>query len=407
MQQLNAARGWLILGLSFACFVALGIASGMLGVAWPSVRGSFGLPIDALVALLVSTTVGFAIGSVTVGGIMARYGIGRFLLFGNLLAALGFFGYMLAPYWWSLVALGLLTGWAGGAIDTGLNIYVAATDTVRIMNWMHAMFGVGATIGPLIMTAAIGAGIGWRAGYAVAALVHLILGLLFIPVLKQMNFRGMAQGSSAQPDRPESPTATLRLPIVILSILLFLLYTGVESTTGQWSYSLFTEERGLSPYLAGIMTSLFWGMLTVGRILFGAAADRIGIQRLLRLSMTGAVLSAALFLVRSPAAGFAAVALMGLSLAAIFPTLTSDTPYRVGARHAANAIGFQTGAASIGLAILPGTAGFLAARLGLEVLGPYLVLTSLMMLVTNEVAVRVVGRNRTDASLIEAPSHSN
>lgn len=407
MQQSDSPKGRLVLVLSFACFAALGIAVGMLGVAWPSIRGTFGLPIDALVALLISTTVGFAVGSVTVGAIMSRFGIGRFLLFANLLAAFGFLGYMIAPSWWWIVAFGLLTGWAFGAIDTGLNIYIAATDTVRTMNWMHAMFGVGATLGPLVMTAAIATGVGWRAGYLVAALVHLALGLLFTLVLKQMDFRGMAHIGSTPADRPENPMITLRLPIVILSILLFLLYTGVESTTGQWSYSLFTEERGMSPFLAGIMTSLFWGMLTLGRILFGAIADRVGIQRLLRLSMTGVVFSATLFLARSPVAGFAAVGLMGLSLSAIFPTLTSDTPYRVGTRHAASAIGFQTGAASVGLAILPGTAGFLAARLGLEVLGPYLVVTSLMMLVTNEVAVRIVQRRRMGSDLIEVPSRSS
>lgn len=387
------------LGLAFACFVALGIVNGLLGVAWPSMRGTFSLPLDALVALLSSSTVGFVVGSITAGQAMARIGIGRFLLITNILAAIGLFGYSIASGWWVLVSLGLLTGWASGAIDTGLNIYVAETRTVRIMNWMHAMFGVGATLGPLIMTAVISVGIGWRYGYVIAALVHLALGLMFITVINQMDFRGMdhSPAESGKATHPESPATTLRLPIVLLSILLFLLYTGAESTTGQWSFSLFTEERSISTYQAGIMTSLFWGMLTVGRIVFGAAADRIGIQRLLRSSMIGAVFSAVLFMVPSPVAGFAAVSFMGLSLAAIFPTLTSDTPYRVGYRHAANSIGFQTGAASVGFVILPGLAGVLAARLGLEMLGPFLLITSLMMLITNEVAIRMVQRNRLRA----------
>lgn len=98
---------------------------------------------------------------------------------------------------------------------------------------------------------------------------------------------------------------------------------------------------------------------------------------------------------------------MGLSLSAIFPTLTSDTPFCVGARHASSAIGFQTGAAGVGLAILPGIAGFLAARLGLEILGPYLGATSLVMLISNELAVRIVQRRREGSELIEAPSRSS
>lgn len=158
----------------------------------------------------------------------------------------------------------------------------------------------------------------------------------------------------------------------------------------------------MSTVLAGLLTSVFWGMLTIGRILFGAAADRIGVQRLLRLSMIGAVLSGGLFLLRSPVASFISIGLMGLSLAAIFPTLTSDTPHRAGLGHAANAIGFQTGAASVGFAVLPGVAGFMAARLGLEVLGPYLVVTATLMLLTNEIAIRLVRRNHGRSSLQES-----
>jgi fucose permease len=393
----SSAKRRLTLGLAFACFVALGMTTGLLGVAWPSMRGTFELPLDALVALLASSTAGFVAGSVLAGQAMARIGIGRFLLIANLLAAAGYFAYAIAPDWWVLVSIGLLTGLAGGAIDTGLNIYVAATHTVRIMNWMHAMFGVGATIGPLIMTLVVGVGMGWQLGYVIAALVYLVLGVLFIPVLGTMDFRGMAHISSDGEDRAvhlPPPAETLRLPIVLLSILLFLLYTGVESTAGQWTFSLFTEARSVSTYLAGIMTSVFWAMLTIGRIVFGAAAARLGINRLLRWSILGTVVSAALFMIPTLAVGFVAVGLMGLSLAAIFPTLTSDTPNRVGMRHAANAIGFQTGAASIGFAALPGLAGVLAARLGLEMLGPFLLITAVMMLITNEVAIWLVGRNR-------------
>jgi len=393
------------LGLAFTCFIALGISNGMLGVAWPSMRGTFGLPLDALVAFLISSTIGFTSGSVLSGQIIARIGIGRFLLIMNMTAAIGFIGYVVTPGWWVLVAMGLLTGWGAGAIDTGLNIYVAATRTVRIMNWMHAMFGVGATIGPLIMTGIVGAGLSWRLGYVLVAAVHLGLGLLYVMVLTHLDFRGMAPISAAtdEPARAISPLTTLRIPIVLLSVLLFLLYTGVESTTGQWAFSLFTESRSISTYVAGIMTSLFWAMLTTGRFIFGAAAHRIGIDRLLRWSMVGTILSAGLFMIPTTVAGFVSVGLMGLSLAAIFPTLTSDTPHRAGLRHAANAIGLQTGAASVGFAILPGLAGVLAARLGLEMLGPYLVITSCMMLVTNEVAMWLTRRNHRAKTPAAAP----
>ena len=393
MTVLLAARQRYTMLLAFACFVAQGIMSGMLGVAWPSIRATFGLSLDALVALLIASTIGYVLGSFLASQLLARIGVGWALLLTNLVSAAGFFGYVLAPGWGVLAAFGLLTGWGAGTTGTVLNIYVASTRTVRTMNWMHASFGVGATIGPLLMTAIVTAGVSWRLGYAIGAFIHLGLGLLFLTAVRTMTFRGVNHATVEDPlARPAPISATLRLPMVWLSILLFLLYTGVESTAGQWTYTWFTESRAASAYVAGAMTSVFWAMLTVGRVVFGAGAARIGVTRLLRLSMIGAVLSAVLLLLPSLPVGFVAIALMGLSLSAIFPTLTADAPRRVGARHAGNAIGLQTGAASIGLAVLPGLAGVIAARVGLEALGPFLVFAALLMLLVNQLAVVTLGR---------------
>jgi fucose permease len=393
MKKSLAGKLNLSLILAFSSFIALGLVAGLLGVAWPSIRATFGLPLDAVVALLITSTIGFVVGSILASQIMIRIGVGVTLLASNILAAGGLLGYAIAPEWWVVVLLGLLTGAAAGLIDTGLNIYVAANHGVTYMNWMHACFGIGATLGPLLMTAVLGFGLSWRYGYGVAAALHFVLGIGFLFSIGHQSIRSMTiirPQETSEAIRSAKPLDTLRKPIVWLSILLFLLYTGIESTTGQWSFSLFTESRSITPYLAGVLTSLFWGMLTLGRFVLGAAARLIGVERLLRISMLGVVIAAVLFLFQTTLAGFFAVSLMGFSLSAIFPTLTSDTPHRVGQQHAPNTIGFQTGSASIGFAVLPGLAGVLAERIGLESLGPFLILLAILMLLTNEIIVRVL-----------------
>lgn len=396
-----------ILVLSFGCFIALGMVTGMLGVAWPSMRLTFNLPLDALVALLAGSTVGFFVGSIFAGQVMGRLGVNTTLMAANLLAAAGLVGYVFAPDWWVLVAFSLLTGWASGTIDSGLNIYMAANHGVTIMNWMHACFGVGATIGPLVMTAVLTANLSWQVGYAIAAVVYFLLGMAFLLANGQFKIKSHDFSTTRQSEKVQRvrPLDTLKLPVVLLSILLFLLYTGVESSTGQWTYTLFTESRAITPYTAGIITSVFWGMLTIGRFVLGPLASKVGIQRLLRVSMIGAVIASILYLFQNLTIGFLAVALMGFSLSAIFPTLTSDTPARTGMLHAPNTIGFQTGSASIGFAVLPGLAGILAEKAGLETLGPFLIVSSVLMLLTNEAVLRLLQRNLSlgQTNLAESP----
>lgn len=392
--------------LTFGCFLVLGLGGSMLGVAWPSIRYTFGLSLGSLVSLLVSSTIGFVTGSLLISGVMARIGLGWVLIIANFLGAAGSLAYSLAPGWWFMVSLGLLAGWAGGSISTALSIYIAATRTVRTMNWMHACYGIGATIGPLVMTWILGANLSWRSGYALAASMHASLAICLFFVLDRFTFRGIKETSA--PDLPAasapSTAATLRMPVVMLSVLLFFLYTGVETTTGQWSYTLFVEERGITPYLAGVMTSLYWGMLTAGRILFGAMVERVGLDRLVRLSMMGALLAAVLFLSHSPWISVISVGLMGLSLSAIFPTLTSDTPRRVGLRHANHAIGLQTGAASVGVAALPSFTGILAERFSLEIIGPFLIGSASLLAVANEIVRALVRRQAREELTIRQSS---
>jgi len=79
-----------------------------------------------------------------------------------------------------MVPCALCAGFAGGAIDAGLNAYAAGAFGPRHMNWLHACFGLGVTIGPLIMTAVIGAGTTWRWGYAIVATAQLSLATAFL-----------------------------------------------------------------------------------------------------------------------------------------------------------------------------------------------------------------------------------
>jgi fucose permease len=178
---------------------------------------------------------------------------------------------------------------------------------------------------------------------------------------------------------------TLRLPVVWLSIAVFFSYTGLEAAAGAWAYSLFTEARGLSTMTASMWVSVYWGALTVGRLLAGLAVSVVPVRLLLRLCMISLGLGAALvWLAPTSLLSFLGLALMGLSSAPIFPSLIATTPERLGAAHTANGVGLQIAAAVLGQSLVPGFIGVLAQHLSLEVVGPALLTTALVLLVLYE-----------------------
>lgn len=377
-----------LVALAFLAFVSLGLPDGVLGVAWPSLRRAFGRPIDQLGLILLATTAGYLVSSFAAGAVLARTSLGRLLVASSLLVAASAAGWA-ATAWWPPVLFGaLLAGLGAGAIDAGINAFAAARFSPRVVTWLHACWGLGAMAGPAAMTALVATGASWRAGYALLAATLAAMALAFSLTLGLWSLSPGA-GAAATPVPAAGLRDALASPRVRANALLFFLYAGTEATAGQWAYSLLTESRGWAPAAAGAAASAYWGSLFVGRVASGALAPRLGAARLLRLGMAGAPAAALLVAASRGGAGtFAGLFALGLLLAPIFPLLIAETPSRVGPHNAAHAIGFQVSAATLGAGVVPALAGQLARLLSLEAIGPFLLGTTLLLLVLHERAAR-------------------
>jgi fucose permease len=376
--------------MAYAIFIVLGVPDGMLGVAWPSMQTTFGVALGQMGVLLLATTAGFIITSFSAGRLITRLGIARLLLISLLVRGASLAGIGLAPNWWLLIGAAFCFGVGSGAIDAGMNTYFAMNLSPRLMNWLHASFGLGATLGPLLMTTLLSAGLVWRWGYIILAFAHLVLALWVLLRADAWQPRTDTQATShPQPAVQKSYLATLSRPIVWVNIALFFFYTGTEVTAGNWSYTLFTAGRGVPVAVAGFWAAFYWGSFTFGRFVFGIIADRVNVVHAVRIMILLAITGAALMW-WNPIdwVSFAGLALLGFALAPVFPLLISSTPTRLGLADATNAIGFQVGAASFGIAILPGLAGAIAERTSIEIIPPFLMTTGAIMFVLHEIAVR-------------------
>ena len=375
MNTLRTAKNYSKLSLillAYVAFIALGMPDGLLGVAWPSIRAGFSIPLDALGMLLAAAVTGYMTSSFLSGTLISRMGVGNLLALSCALTGSALVGYTLVPSWWMMVALGVMAGLGAGAIDAGLNTYVAAHFGEGLMQWLHASYGIGVTLGPIIMTLALTNLDSWRVGYRVVGGFQFFMAACFVLTLSLWNARDDAPKES-EPEKKltdyNTPMSeTMRQTKVWLSVLLFFLYVGAEVTLGTWAYSLLTESRGVPPQIAGFWAGSYWATFTIGRILAGVYAKRMGINTLVQggvvLAFIGAIL---LWWNPSESVNLLAVALMGFAVAPVFPAMMSGTSGRVGDHFAANTIGMQMAAAGLGTAIIPSLIGVLARQTSLEV----------------------------------------
>jgi fucose permease len=372
--------GRLVAPTALGAFVVLGAPDGTLGVAWPSMRAALHQPLAALGVLLAGGVAGYLLATTASGHVAARIGTRRMLAVAAGLGALGLLGYAATPAWWAMPLAALLMGLSGGALDAGLNAFVALRYGPVMMNLLHACYGVGTLVGPLLLTLVVVAGASWRLTYVVFAAAELALVLALVA-----QRRGWEDGPvpaaaveaapvvSAPVPPPPSPARSGWLASLWAILLMFFLYTGAEVAAGQWSYSLLTESRGLSPAAAGLAVSAYWGALTATRFGTAALGARVRPAVRLRASMAICVVGAALLSWNpAPFAGPLGLIVLGAGLAAVFPTLVSLTPAAVGTDRTGRAVGYQLAAASLGATVLSAATGVVLQQAGLELLGPLL-----------------------------------
>jgi fucose permease len=372
----NRSKIGLIL-LAFIAFISLGLPDGLLGIAWPSIREHFSLRLDALGILLFASTAGYMTSSFLSGKIISKIGIGGTLAASCFLTGAGLIGYTLVPVWWMMVLLGVVAGLGAGAIDAGINTYIASNFGEGLMQWLHASYGVGVTLGPIIMTIGLTTFNAWQWGYRNVGIAQIILAACFLLTISMWQQKPAEQleqqDNMLLTDYTTTISETLRQPVVWMSLLLFFIYTGVEVSFGSWTYSLLTLSRNIPTEVAGLWAGSYWATFTVGRILAGLLTRSLGGKTLLIAGLlTGTFGAILLWWNPFPTASIIAVSIIGFALAPIFPGLMSATGSRVGDHHAANTIGMQISAAGFGAAVIPAVAGVLAQNISLEAIPVYL-----------------------------------
>jgi len=376
--------------IAYLIFIAIGLATGLLNIAWTFRQPTFAVSLDSLGTLLSAAMLGGLIAAFLCGSLINRFTIASVLVSGVVIAGLGMLGYAIAPIWIALLLAAFIASIGKGTIDAGINIFVASNYGASQMNWLHACWGIGLTFAPGLVTfLVLDLEAGWQLGYVIMGGVILLLGLSILITLPLWKLKKTKRSSSEEIASKAPLRETLKRPIVWISLLYFFLYGGIEIGTGQLANTLFVEARGIPQETSSAWVSAYWGSFTIGRMLMGLLALRLGDRTLLNISFALTVAGALLLFANvAEFSSFAGLLALGFGLAAQFPILILQTPRRVGAEHASNAIGFQVGCAGLGGAALSGVAGIFAENFAIELISAFIFLGALLSLVIYQLMAR-------------------
>ncbi|MDN6617507.1 MAG: MFS transporter [Enterococcus sp.] len=357
----------LFLGLIYLIFISLGLPDSILGVAWPIMSSEFHVAASSAGVIAMVVSIGTILSSFQTNRLIQKIGVGNLIVCSIFLTVLGLCGFSFSQNFFFLIISAIPLGLGAGAIDTAMNDYVALHYKAHHMNWLHGFWGIGATLGPIIMGFYL-KNQNWRGGYLVLAALQFLLVLVVYASRKQWKQPQLVSHTSKGQD---SLAALIKQPGVIFSLICFVFYVGVEACMGLCGSSFLVRVKGVPVSTAAFMTSTYYASLTVGRLAAGFFTFFLSSRKLLYLSELLLLIGVVFLAVGR--GSFAAIGFIftGLGSAAIFPTMLHETPKRFGTKNSARIMSLQLALAYTGTTFLPPLLGLLAERFTLAIF-PYL-----------------------------------
>ena len=383
----------LLLAVIYLSFISLGLPDSLLGAAWPSIYGQMGVPVSYAGVISMIIAGGTIVSSLQSDRLTRRLGAGRVTAVSVAMTAAALFGFSVSGSFWQLCLWAVPYGLGAGSVDAALNNYVALHYASRHMSWLHCMWGLGATLGPYIIGAALTGGAGWSTGYRTVALLQTGLAAVLFVSLPLWRTGGEREKGNGTGGRALSLGQIVRIPGAGAVMVTFLCYCALEQTAILWGSSYLNLHKGVPAEAAAGFAGLFCIGITAGRALSGFLTVKLNDGQMVRLGQgTAAVGIAAMLLPLGRTAALAGLVLTGLGCAPVYPCLIHATPAHFGADRSQAVIGVQMASAYVGTCLMPPVFGLIANHITPALFPAYLLALLAVMTAAHETLLRGSGK---------------
>ncbi|OJI97844.1 hypothetical protein ASPVEDRAFT_49768 [Aspergillus versicolor CBS 583.65] len=298
--------------------------------------------------------------------ICSHLGTGGTLVLGVAFQCTGYALMFWAPSFPFFLVAFVFTGFGLGLADAQANSFtVTVRNSHRWLGVLHAVYGLGTILAPLIANPIAAHTPRWQLYYLISLILGVINILFNVWTFRHGLFRPNDPGAKGTPGRELRETLSHRS--LWFLTMFFFLYSGAEITLG-------VAVRHGEPEKVGYVASIFWCGFTLGRIALADVTHRFGERRMVFIYIKLAVIFQLMFwLIPSILINAISVCLLGFFIGPFYPVglyvITQVIPREL---HL-GAIGFTASFGSAGCAAFPFLTGAIASRAGVEVLQPIMI----------------------------------
>lgn len=389
-----------LLVVIYVAFIGLGVPDSLIGSAWPAIHTEMNVPVEAVSILTFIISGCTVLSSMFSAGILNKLGTAKVTAFSTAMTAAALFGFSVAPTFWVMIPLAVVLGLGAGAIDSGLNNYVALHFKASHMNFLHCFYGVGVSLSPYLMSQAL-SDAGWRSGYRYAFFVQTAITLLLIVSLPKWK----KSVSSEQGEEESGVNLTLlqmaKKSEVRLVWIIMLATNAIEYACGVWGSTYLVTEKGFATEHGALALTVYYVGMSLGRFLSGLLSGKIGTWR--RIGIGSVILAPAIIIMLLPLPGIVSVAglfLIGLGNGSIYPNMIHLTPHNFGKEVSQSVMGSQIAFAYIGVMLAPPTVSLISGLFGIGVYPLLLAFLYVILIVSVKLFInKLKKQNKYDSTI--------
>ena len=350
-----------LLVIIYAAFISLGLPDSLLGSAWPSMYTGFGVDIASAGVISMIIAGGTIVSSLSSDRLIRKLGTGRVTTISVAMTAVALLGISFSTSFTAVCLWAIPLGLGAGSVDAGLNNFVALHYKASHMNWLHSFWGIGASVGPLIISFFLTQTGEWQPGYLSISCIQfaLVAVLIFsLPLWKRA--AGGDKGKQEEKSAPIGIPQLIKLPRAKPTLIAFFCYCALEMTVGLWGSTYLAVTRGISEDITAGWISLYYIGITLGRMLSGFMSIKISQPSMIRLGQ--ALIAAGILVLFLPIPDTTLIAgffLIGLGCAPVFPGMLHETPNTFGKKYSQSIMGMQMACAYVGTTFMPPLFGLL------------------------------------------------
>ena len=384
----------LFVALSCLVFLVFGLFNGAIGPVLEELSVLTNSSLAAIGGVLTFLFLGSLIAQIVAGPLTDKVGQKTVLVTSLFILGVGIAAFTNTTSLTWMFVLFLFTGLGQGGVDLGANLVVTNAyprNNTGLLNLLHFFFGLGAFTGPALVSLVVSLNATGRLVHWIAAGLFVLLAFVFMVFYQNAKPVAHAESTAAQ----SSGRGLYRSPLLWMIGALLLIYVGVEYGLGSWVTAFMSRSVGMPIQQGALITSAYWGFLTLGRLAGAAVSRKLTILQLLGVSILGGLIGgvAFVFLTGTTSPAILVIIFLGFCFGTIYPTTIAITAANF-PKDQGRAVGVVAAMGSVGGLALPWVAGVMLEKGSPVGYGSFVVATMVILTAIYFVTRRLVQRPR-------------